>query len=318
MLTGSGLLAAALLLPVLTGGVVAASRLADYDSRAAIVPAVDIYALAAGLKDAPAPLRAEFAAAALTEMIADYRQEAERARAELRRQSADRDLPRWSRAVDSMVADLQQLADSIAPDTPVFVSALHANAVYLVVDGSPVLLTGPRSAERGSLEERVVQRFCSRNDCSLLLEEDRVETPPPVKPEEPPVWRFGDAAGPTCVTGDGLEFQFRNTSGLNEKREACDRIVAELNTLAAALALQADSGTAVEWNSLSIRPFSGADVQSVVLNNDGDFLLLPVPSLAESPELFRLVLPWVAAKVDGRRYNLVVLNMERLLGMAAE
>jgi hypothetical protein len=110
-----------------------------------------------------------------------------------------------------------------------------------------------------------------------------------------------------------LEFQFQNASDLNEKREACTRIVAELNTLATALNRKIGSGTAVDWNRLAIRPASGADVQHIVVNAGGDYLLMSAPSLEQSQELFRLVLPWLAAKVAGKRYNLVVLNTERLL-----
>lgn len=315
MLTRGGLLIVCLLLPGLPLQVAAASRLADYDSHASVLSAADIHTLAAGLKDAPQALRAEFASAVLTEMILDYRQEAERARAEVRRHAADRELLRWSRAVEGLVADLQRLADSITPETPVFVSAHYEDAVYLVVDGSPVLLTGPRSSENASLEERVVQRFCSRNACADLVEEDMLARPGPAETGEPPLWRFGDAAGPACATGDGLELQFQDTSGLAGKREACSMLVAELNALAAAVKLKISTGTRIDWNRVAVRPSTGAGVQTVVLNAEGDFVLLPVPNLERSQELFRLVLPWLAAKVAGQRYNLVVLNTERLLGM---
>jgi hypothetical protein len=131
------------------------------------------------------------------------------------------------------------------------------------------------------------------------------------------LWRFGDAAGPVCASGDGLELQFQNTFDLKAKRDACSSIVAELNTLATALIQKIGSGTPVDWTHLKIRTASGAAVQHVTVNADGDYVLMSLPTLEASPELFRLVLPWLAAKVDGRRYNLVVLNTERLLMLPA-
>ena len=312
LVCGRVVIACSLFLYAVPGHLGAASRLVAYDTQAQ-VPA-DIHRFAARLQDAPEPLRAEFALAALSELVLVYGREAERARAEIGRGRADQDLPRWSRAVEGLVADLQRLVDGLSPETAVSVSTLYPDTVYLIVDGNPVLLTGPRKGENASLEQRVLERFCSRNDCSdLMEEEERARPAPPAAPVASPLWRFGDAGGPVCASGDGLELQFQTAFDLNEKREACARIVAELNALAAALQRETGRGTRVDWNRLAIRPAADADVQHIALNADGDYLLLPAPSLEQSPELFRLVLPWLAAKVAGKRYNLVVLNTERLL-----
>jgi hypothetical protein len=317
MLTPRGFLAAGcLVLCALPGQLAAASRLVAYDGQAA-VPS-DIHRLAARLTDAPEPLRADFALAALSELIVAYRWEAHRARAEIRRGQGGRDLSRWSRAVEGMVADLQRLVDNLSPETPVSVSTLYADTVYLIVDGNPVLLTGPRKHEDAALERRVLERFCGRNDCSDLMEQEQVARPAPAKSGATPLWRFGDAAGPVCASGDGLELQFQNAFELNKKREACTRIVAELNSLAMALKRKIGSGIRIDWNRLAIRPDPGANVEHIVLNADGDYLLMSVPSLEQSQKLFRLVLPWLAAKVAGTPYNLVVLNTERLLILPVE
>ena len=312
VLTGRNFLAiCVLLLCALPGQLPAGSRLAAYDIEAASPP--DIHEFAARLQTAPEPLRSEFALAALSELILAYQREAERARAEVRRGAADQDLLRWCTAVQGLVADLKRLADSLSAETPVSISTLYADTVYLIVDGNPVLLTGPRTGENAALERRVLERFCGRNDCTDLVKEEQPAESARREPEAPPLWRFSDIGGPVCATGDGLEFQFQNASGLKEKREACTRIVAELNTLASALAREIASSTPVDWNRLAIRTAFGADVQHIVLNADGDYLLMSAPSLEQSQELFSLVRPWLAAKVAGQRYNLVVLNTERLL-----
>ena len=41
--------------------------------------------------------------------------------------------------------------------------------------------------------------------------------------------------------------------------------------------------------------------------------LLALPALAQTPELFRRVRPWLAARVSGNHYRLVVLNVEALI-----
>jgi hypothetical protein len=288
----------------------AASRVQADDSGSG---SPDIHDLATGLADAPGPLRADFAHAALSELIQAYQRESHRARAEWQQGATDRELLRWSRAVDGLVADLQRLADNLTAETPVALRATDVGPVSLVVGGHPVLLSGPRSGEQPSLEQRVLQRFCSRNDCREWRRADSAAGTTPVVAVEPTLWRFADAAGPVCATGDGLEFQFRSTVDLNAKREACGRVVAELNAMSYALQRKIDGGTPVDWNRLAIYPASGTPLQRVVLNADGDYLLLPAPALQHSRALFRLVLPWLAAKVAGKRYNLVVLNTERLL-----
>ena len=312
---------ACILVVCLCGGLspraAAASRLADYNS-AAPVAAADIHTLAAALQDAPAPLRADFALAAVSELVEVYRREAERARAEVRRNGADRELLRWSKAVEGLVYDLQRLAERLSSDTPVLVTRVGLDTIYLVVDGTPVLLTGPNNVEDAALEVRVLQRFCSRNDCQDLLQQAEFARPHSAEPEVPPVWRFGDAARPVCATGDGLEFQFEDASDLGAKREACSRIVAELGTLAAALKVETKHGTRLDWNQLAVQSASAAELQQVVLNSDGEYLLMSLPSLESSPELFKLVLPWLAAKVAGQRYNLVVLNTARLLRLPVQ
>lgn len=310
LMRGAVVVVCSLLLCVRPALLAAASRTQTDDSGTG---SLDIHDLATGLADAPGPLRADFAHAALSELILAYQREAHRARAEGQRGGSDRELLRWSRAVNGLVADLQRLADSLTAETPVAVRATDVGPVSLVVDGNPVLLSGPRSGEKTSLEQRVLQRFCRRNDCREWLREESAAGSAPVVAVEPTLWRFADAAGPVCATGDGLEFQFRNTDDLNAKREACGRVVAELNALSDALQRKIDSGTPVDWNRLAIYPAPGTPLQRVILNADGDYLLLSAPALQHSRALFRLVLPWLAAKVAGKRFNLVVLNTERLL-----
>jgi hypothetical protein len=120
-----------------------------------------------------------------------------------------------------------------------------------------------------------------------------------------------------CASGDGLELQFRNDANLQEKREACAQIIVELNVLANRLRSMLRTGKTVDWNRLVIQPTSGTDLQRVVLNGDGDYVLMSLPSLGKAHTLFVQTLPWLAARVGDKRYNLVILNADTKLGLSA-
>jgi len=276
-----------------------------------------IHLLAAHLKDAPLEARADFALVALSELIAAYSRETARARAALRRTRGNRDLSRWVRAVDGLILELQGVLDALSPETPVQISERDAETVYLIVDGSPVLLSGPRASDRAMLEQRVLERFCSRNYCDDLFEDAPAQSTVSATPQSSPLWRFSDQGGPVCASGDGLEIQFRSAADLGHKREICSRMVAELNSLITALRVGISDGKPVEWSYLAIDPDPGADLQRVVFNAARDYLLLSLPSLSGAPQFFRASLPWVAARVEDKRYNLVILNAEEALGLPA-
>ena len=115
------------------------------------------------------------------------------------------------------------------------------------------------------------------------------------------------------VVGDGLVFQFTNTTDLALKRRACSRVTGELNMLAERLAHEIALGVRVDWNRLAVLDVPGEARQLVTLNGDDEGLMLPLRALAVAPELFRLLRPWLAARVDGNSYRLVLLNSEQLM-----
>jgi hypothetical protein len=188
-------------------------------------------------------------------------------------------------------------------------------SLYLIVDGRPVAVASPRLGEQMAFEQRVLARFCERNRCENLVDEPGSSVPASLEGTNSaaPRWSFSQNAGPVCSTGDGLEFQFLNADNLGEKRVACSRVVAELNALAAAIVQREAGGVRVEWNSLALHSLANGQGEQVVLNKDGDYLRIEAPALAVTPALFTLVRPWLAAKVKGERYRLVVINAGRLL-----
>lgn len=277
-------------------------------------PASQINRLATALADAPSELRADFAMAAITEMVAGYNEEALRARREARGRAGSRDLGRWSLAVDAYAAKLTMIADRVHADTPIGITIGADNIIILDIDGRPVLLSSPRVREQSAFEERVLERFCYQHPCEELIA--GYQPPQVAEATRDPeiVWTFSQQAGPTCSTSDGLEFQFRTMQDIGEKRAICANIVRELNLLATTLAWHIANGARIDWNRLVILGSPGEAEQQIELGTGGETLRLPLPSLIETPRLFELVRPWVAAKANGQpQYRLVVLNADELM-----
>jgi hypothetical protein len=268
-----------------------------------------VYLLAAGLREAPNEARSDFALAALSALIEVYEREAMQARTELRSGSRNRDLARWIRGVDAMIRDFQAMLDQLRPETPVRISTPDRHSVYLVVDGRPVLLSGPRTGEQGMLEQRVVDEFCARNYCNDLLDGAHIATAAPeiVLPATP-LWRFSDLGGPVCASGDGLELQFRDATDLGRKRDMCTQLVTELRSMVETLRVGVAGGIHIEWSQLAVVPDLFTGQQRLLMTSAGDSMPLSAPYLELAPEFLRAVMPWVAARVDDRQYNLVVLN----------
>jgi hypothetical protein len=270
--------------------------------------------LAAALVDAPASMRADFAVTAIAEMVVDYIEEAGRARREARRQAGDRDLGRWAVAVDTYAAKLTAIANSVTPDTPVTVTIGAENSISLDIDGMPVMVSSPRVREQPAFEQRVLDRFCTLYPCDDLIAEYRPAQTTVTATDTETYWSFSQQAGPTCSTGDGLEFQFQDMTNIGEKRKACDSIVRELNALAAALAWHLSNGSRIDWNRLAIQALPGGEEHRVELAGGDSTIRLPLPALAETTRLFELVRPWLAAKVGGQpAYRLVIINADDLM-----
>lgn len=283
-------------------------------THAQATPAYRLNDLAIAIADEPVTLRVDLARIALAELATIYDEEAERARRDVHRKSQKSGLMRWSRAVQDLALDYATLAESITLTTPVEVSIGPENSLYLAVGGRMVAVSSPRMNEQLEYEQRVIEQFCSLNRCEDLLNDPAilVETTTP-QPAGMTRWTFSQRMGPVCETTDGLQFQFRNVENLGRKRDTCARVVDELSTLSTAIARHTAVGTRVDWNQLIIHPLADGNDQ-VTLNREGDFLRLSLPYLAEREQLLIIIRPWLAAKVQGTPYTLVVLHAGELLG----
>ena len=276
-------------------------------------PAYSLNQLAARVADEPVPLQSDLARIALTELAAVYADEAEQARYEMRHRAKKPALRRWSVAVQKLADDYAALAETVTLSTPIQVSIGPEGSLYLQLDGKLVVVSSPRMNEQSAFEQRVVERFCNLNRCADLL--DAPVLPVPAKTRitrTTTLWSFSQNAGPTCISRDGLEFMFKNSDNLVQKRDACARVVAELNILATALAREIATGTRIDWRQLAVHARVDGDEQ-VSLNGTGHYLRLPLPTLAPRRELLKRVRPWLAAKTQGTPVTFVILNAGPLL-----
>ena len=259
-------------------------------------------------------MRADFAVAAISEMVVDYNEEANRARREVRSRAKDRDLGRWAVAVDTYAAKLTVIANSVTPDTPITVKIGADNSISLEIDGTPVLVSSPRVREQSAFEQRVLDRFCTLYPCDDLIAEYRPPQTVTATSDTRTYWSFSQQAGPSCSTGDGLEFQFQDMTDIGSKRKACDQIVKELNALGLAITTSLAEGSRIDWNRLAIHTLPGEEEQLVKLTGDSSSVRLPLPALSRTTRLFELVRPWLEAKVAGQpEYRLVLINAGSLM-----
>lgn len=315
------------------GVVLLLACLATLSTASASDTASPLARLAQSLTDAPAPLRADLAQAALLELSDAYSREAAAARADQARQTQGRDLRRWAAAIDNLAREYATLADTVTPFTPVTLRTGPDRVLYLNVAGKPIAVSGPRPREQAALERRILARYCQLNLCDPDSFAAIVDPTAPsfisgtatqssasmrIVPHQPHAatyWSFSPA-GPVCATDDGLEFQFTSADDLGQKRAACTAVVAELNRLADMLKHQLSLGTHIDWASIEVRSVPGNDLQQVTLNHAGGELFLRLDTLASVPELVALTRPWLAARARGDRYHLVVPHADRHMAQA--
>ena len=269
------------------------------------------------VEDSPLPMRRDFAWLAISEMAGMYTGEAQRARLETRRTARARDTARWAAAVDDYAVRMKVLADAMTSATPIEVTVGVDSSVSLYVGGEMVIVTGVFIGQQAIYEQRVIEQFCTLYQCERLLARYELSVPAAdtittKKASKAAYWSFSQYAGPVCMTDDGLEFQFREMSGLGQKRAACSQIVAELYDLVDALVRRHRQGIMVDWNALKISPIAGSEGHQIVLNTSED-IRMSLPGLAASKDLFRMVRPWLEARTKGQEFHLVVLNAGYLM-----
>jgi hypothetical protein len=257
------------------------------------------------LQHAPAEEQADFAAAALAELVTVYMAEADLARAGSAQQdgSARARLLGWSVAVDQYANQLLLVLDDVEQGFPVSLRPVQQGPAIVTVAGRVVILGHPRADQQGGFEQRVLTYFCSSHDCGRMT----AVSPATGKPEPipatvvrvHPLWTF-TASGPVC-SNDGLELSFPTSRDLGNLRSICEEFVQEVAALATEIAAQRRLGVAIDWDHIAVTATPGRPEHLVRLNAAGDSVLVTMPLLYGSPNLLADIKSWLAARVRGEQ-----------------
>ncbi len=272
--------------------------------------ATSIQQLALSLARRP-EAKAAFAVDALSEMAASLDAETALARQQAHATDNARSLRRWIAAVDGYTAQILALAGSIDIGTPVALSVGKDNGLFIVVRGQSIMLSAPRRELQSSLEQMVINRFCSHHPCDESLRSRATATQVGVAASQPR-WRFGDAAGPSCVSDDGIVLEFSSSSRLGAKREFCQQLVSELRVIAFTLKQQKQRGVRVELDALKVYAIPAMAEHQLDFNTVGNSAQLILPVSYAMPQLLQQARPWIRARADNRRATLVLDNAEEL------
>ncbi len=259
----------------------------------------------------------DLARIALSEMLQAYEQMLDRARQSRRKDAESRaKLQKWQASTAGFLAGLRSQLGAVESGASVTLDTEPDGSLLVLVEGRPTVVSGPDLADPGALGRRIVATFCASHDCPAAAG-DTASAAAPVEPPPAPMstghWSFSDRRATRFETQEGIAFEFSGFQDRSEKQATSDQLAAELRLLARGLRDVRSLGQIVDWGALQIVPTPGGQDPRVTLNGYGDFLYLPVPGLLRHPELLREARPWIEARMDGRPYELVLTQADRLV-----
>ncbi|MCP3870332.1 MAG: hypothetical protein GY703_20020 [Gammaproteobacteria bacterium] len=250
---------------------------------------------------------------ALFELIYDYRLELDRADGAVSRNRKSRNkLNQWRYATNAYFLQLQETYHALDRGAPIAMQLDNQQRLLFVVEGYPVVISGPRIGFEKELEHRIVEQYCGTYICDGLWSSlsDRGSA---ADHSDSGVWVLSQRHGPKFETGDGLSIGFQNLSDRAQKERVCMGVVMELRVLAAALKRARETGETLEWPTLNIRAMPVDRMHRIVINTRGDYLKLYLPGLAESPELLENARPWLRSHSNGGQFKLELSDGEQLV-----
>ncbi len=254
--------------------------------------------------------KAAFAVDALSELADSLRAEISLARQQAGSMD-DRSLRRWVASVESYTAQIQSLANSIDIGTPVSLAVGKDQSLFIAVRGRSIILSAPRRELQSSLEQMVIDRFCSHHPCDESLQSRATATQAGVAAAQPR-WSFSDSGGPLCVSDDGIVLRFDNSTRLGPKRDFCQQLVSELRAIALELKRQRQLGVRVELDALTVYAIPSLAEHQLDINTAGDSVQLILPVSYAMPRLLQEARLWIRARAEDRRANLELDNAEAL------
>lgn len=244
----------------------------------------------------------DFAWIALSELVAAYEKVyASSATERPKKQKAREKLYSWRSATRSYVAELYRLLERLSAGADIQIQAEEAGPPVIHINGTPVIISGPEIGSVMLMEKRIIDTYCDMYDCSDLATavERQAEMEPRISAGSGS-WTLQNFGRASYRTKDGLIFLFSGLSERDEKQRACDEIAAELRSLSAGLQDAALAGHWIEWESIDIQPLARELGERVRFNSAQEYLLLPLPLLAQSWPPAPGILNWLRQRAfDG-------------------
>lgn len=281
----------------------------DLEVQQAPVPRSRFQRMVAYLQTAEPRERSEFAIVALSRVADAYATEARLAR----RQSGSQ-LGAWSATVNRYASQMSLLIDDIELGLPVQLRVSEEQSLAITVGDRTVIVSNPRLAQQGALEQSILTEFCSAHSCvPIALPESTVGTradtgsPIPVSTVQVhPNWQFTES-GSNCAHGN-LTLHFDRTLNMASARQLCQQFLQEVVMLGDELAWQLRHLVVVEWEKLEIQASPGRPEHIVLLNTVGDAILVSIPLLYDHSGLLRQLRPWLQAHAEGRPEPVILLD----------
>jgi hypothetical protein len=257
----------------------------------------------------------DFAWIALAELIAAYEKVYLSSRSERPREKKSREkLISWRSGTQSYISQLHSLLDRLPGSVELQLQVEAAGPPIIVIDGNPVVISGPEIGSAMLMEKRIIDTYCAMYDCSELddIAEQRSAV---VTTAGRGVWNLRKFGKASYETPDGLVFTFSGISGRKLKQQICEALALELRGLASGLRDAVNAGYAVDWNSLEIQTLAGSRGHKVLFNSAGEYIRMEIPELAQLGALPSGLLAWIKQRTTEEEPTEVEIFADRLLLM---
>lgn len=261
----------------------------------------------AGLDDATATARLDFAQLLVEALVEAYESELDPAIFQRRRNAAaQRKLARWHQSVVPLLHELQVTQAALYVASTVSVHMDRHEQIVLLIDGHPLWVAWPRIDTQVRMERDLVREFCRRHPCKRGSSDA-----PEVRDLRSGVvqgqWVLSQRHPPAWETTDGLRCEFRDMSERADHEALCRAVVLDLQMLADALETSMRGGEQIQWTRLALESDPGFPPHRIIVNERGDYLRLAVPALDSAALDWRAVGRWLRARVRGEPAGMVTV-----------
>ena len=256
--------------------------------------------------------RQDFAWIAIAEVTRAYEQEFSQSQDEsLSKARAQRKLARWRKGTRTFIEQLHELQALLSTAAEIEIHGDVAGPPVLFINDNPIVISGPGNGMQRLLEQRIIDTYCELHDCREIFAKPE---PPAIVPEPvgPGGWSLGSNRRPRYETPDGLVFLFTDLQERNQKQKMCETLGVELRRLIAGLHNAQRAGYAIEWQHLAINSLERSDNDHLLLNQQGDYLPVALPTLERTGLIHGEALRWIQQRFARKPHRILFQNADRL------